>query len=1289
MPAAPPIERYQPSFLRFPIQNNKTGFQPVHLPVILVVPARRTPEGLALADAEILELKFFIADAPEQSLVAGPFNTQLLVPTLERYVIYISSLQLSEVSIDPKIRQFYDVNGNAIEYEDAVEGDSFEYTQIRGSITSKIIYYPDADYYDLSLFEIDVEDLPMPNWYNFVWQASYHPRVVFDDFVSSTAGGYCINQGATSISQFRQLIGHPGDVHHEMFRKTPPFFFDNQNSITKLQNDPLLAFYRPFADMLQDIFDEQAFLNGINHVDTIPAQLIPYLAYLIGWDLPNYPGVTDTVRRSILRQAVMLQQLKGSRRAIVELFDIFGYSIELLNVWYSTDGTRFVAPDEKLPDILSNNEITTTTVCQIEPLVTDYGTAGFGSINVPLMYKTTGDITVTAWLVKPGTTKDAIDAAIEDLNSDPDVLTSICIRSPNGSYLPKGLLDRLPVSDPNMVSMTELVVNRYTGEVVDSVSSSTTPILSSVSTKFDNIKNILTIIFDHYIDFSDGSTLYIFATYPRTEINIPDDMVNLRSNRFDVNILLKDGQVPSSQVLDFLLNFIFKLKAFHSLLRKIRFTINNVIAYNVQDYCSDAAGNLQVPPAIIPIDASADKCDDNSKTMGFKEEDLTLRKLIYQSLLEEHAAWRDLDGTHISDPALEHYLNVPVTRPRGTECQFTNVGQDRVFGESTVDLDHHNDIREIFCQDEKTTRVNCFTGRVKDEIKVTPILPLCEVVRCKPCYLGSGFGTYYVMPIPLPAQSLPGFGQYPGQVSGHLSKLYRNYNHPTPVSLHYTNRQYMAAEEFELNGFLALERPSLGIQKDNFGFPGHRFLNQANLENDFTTEWKAKPWDYPCGDNPLNAEIIIGTDGEEHLIFDDQVLTYKGNGLPQDISSFGTHIDRAYQVTHKIYIKAQPGHPSVTLDSSVVETSDESIAFDSSVPFDPLFKTYNRVCNKDYIDGYPATYGRFDYDVVNIVDGREFLEPVYAALGLPSSSLGSGSSPLDFLFTYGSQILLAEDDTDWQYYIPYRYDCGCSAFPCDTGDTSISDVTSGEVAVDRCSLDFFRMSNGQYDFNCDKLELDIKLILEEKVGMCGIPYDGSIPNGISILVDEECPEDLPVTGSYRYKDEYETIHEGSWVLSNSVLDLTVMIKQPYIWGQEPEGYIKNKILYRKGIITVTHYVYKQVGDVWELQAQGSEQYVDFIQMNPGCGDTQFVDNFCYHFYCNIVDNVDSTVVCGSRWTDVDDLQVEWPSLSVDSFGVVDGYTVPDGIQPFLWVDVWGNNDSLVHVCPSGTSGATA
>jgi hypothetical protein len=153
--------------------------------------------------------------------------------------------------------------------------------------------------------------------------------------------------------------------------------------------------------------------------------------------------------------------------------------------------------------------------------------------------------------------------------------------------------------------------------------------------------------------------------------------------------------------------------------------------------------------------------------------------------------------------------------------------------------------------------------------------------------------------------------------------------------------------------------------------------------------------------------------------------------------------------------------------------------------------------------------------------------------------------------------------------------------------------------------------------------------------------------------------------------------------------LTVMIKQPYIWGQEPEGYIKNKILYRKGIITVTRYIYKQVGDVWELQAQGSEQYVDFIQMNPGCGDTQFVDNFCYHFYCNIVDIVDNTVVCGSRWTDVDDLQVEWPSLSVDSFGVVSGYTVPDGIQPFLWVDVWGNGDSLVHVCPSGTSSATS
>jgi hypothetical protein len=433
---------------------------------------------------------------------------------------------------------------------------------------------------------------------------------------------------------------------------------------------------------------------------------------------------------------------------------------------------------------------------------------------------------------------------------------------------------------------------------------------------------------------------------------------------------------------------------------------------------------------------------------------------------------------------------------------------------------------------------------------------------------------------------------------------------------------------------------------------------------------------------------VIGSDGEEHLIFDDQVLIYKGNGLPQDISSFGTHANRAYQVTHKIYIEAQSGHPAIALDSSVVETSSESITFASSVPFDPLFKTYNRTCNKDYIDGYPATYGRFDYDIPNIAEGKESLLAVYEALELPPMSLGSGSSPVNFLFTYGSQILLEENDIDWQYYIPYRYDCGCSMFPCDTGASGISDVTSGNIVINRCSLDFFRMSNGQFDFNCDKLELDIRLILEEKVGACGIPYDGSIPNGISIMVDGECPEDIPSTGSYRYKDEYETIHEGYWVLNNSILDLTVSIKQPYIWGQTPEGYIKNKILYRKGIITVTRYIYKQVGDTWDLQAQGTEQYVDFIQMNPGCGDAQFIDTFCYHFYCNIVDNIEYIVVCGSRWTDVDDLQVEWPSLTIDGFGVVDGYTVPAGIQPFLWVDVWGNNDSLVHVCPSGTSGAT-
>ena len=75
MPNPPATSRYNPSFLRYPIQNDRTGFKPVWLPVILIVPVRRTTEGLGLVNSEVWDVKYFIADAPDQAKVAGHTHT--------------------------------------------------------------------------------------------------------------------------------------------------------------------------------------------------------------------------------------------------------------------------------------------------------------------------------------------------------------------------------------------------------------------------------------------------------------------------------------------------------------------------------------------------------------------------------------------------------------------------------------------------------------------------------------------------------------------------------------------------------------------------------------------------------------------------------------------------------------------------------------------------------------------------------------------------------------------------------------------------------------------------------------------------------------------------------------------------------------------------------------------------------------------------------------------------------------------------------------------------------------
>lgn len=1299
MSAAPPIERYQPGFLRFPMQNDRTGFKPVFLPIILIIQGRRTTNGTPLANSGISDLRYYVTDAPDPSLVAGPFNTGLLIPTLSRFVVPVSAQQMADVQISLQGRTFIDPQGNQKSFDEAVEGDNFEYTMIRGQTTSTIPFFPDADYYDLSVFMIDVDDLPRPKRYRFVWECRYNRRNVFSDVEAGSKGPFCIKPDDVAIAQFSMLINHPGEIHNEMFMRTPPFYFDVDNP--SLATDPVLSFYRPFADILQDIFDEQSFINGINHINKIPAQLIPYLAYIIGWDLPNYPGVSDALRRSILRQAVALQKLKGTRRAIVELFDIFGFAIELLNLWYATDGSRFIAPNETLPDTLSGDKITTEEVCQIEPLSADYSIAGFGQFEIPLIYRATGDITINAWLVGPGPTRDVLNQVVGEMTFFPDALVNQCARTATGFFVPQALLDRVPIGDTTVLATSEVLIDFETGQGKQSASTNTIPIINQLGCKYDQQKNIINITFDHYIDFDQDSRIFLFATYPRTKYNIPIRMRNLRSNRFDVRILLKDGDIPSSQLLDFLLNFLFRLKAFHSLLRKIIFELPILDVYNVQDYCDPETFPLMTPPAtLISGLTGQDECTSIDKR-GIKESDVTLRELIFRALVEEHETWKSLDDTH-NDPD-SPLLNLPVTKPEGAECQFTQVGQDRVLASPDADFDHDPDLRPKLCTSQVVNPPNCFKGRVKAELVMVLDVPLCEMVRCIPCPIGMGYGTYYLLPTDVDIVKQNGFGGFTGQnETSYIGLLMRRYNHPIPQALYFTDRPYLTEDGLRTDRLLAYRKPSLDIQKESMGFPGHRYVSMSHLKSDFLHPiWRAKPWDPDVGD--LHAHLELNTAGEDVLVYDDADLIYLGDGIEPDISSLGHHDSRSFLVTHKVFMFTQPSHPAITLDPRIVETTEEAIEFNSSVPFGPLFKSYNAQCNRDFRSGYPAEYGEFDVNISQFDFDRGSSESAILAeiLGLPvrGASGSDVSNPIIALFTLGSMILLDRSDPNFRYFEPFRLDCDCLTFECATGSSGTGGTGTGGTTgattpptpllnVTTCPTNVFRLPDGSFEADCDKLELDPTVILSEKLGVCSTRLDGTIQNMLCIFKDGEAPNKILPEGSIKYRDAYDVIYEGSWTFKNGLLNLTLVTKSPVVWGEPPSGYLRGRLVFRRGIITTIHQVLRIADDnSYEILLDERTQIVDFYQSNAVCGERQFKDEFCYHLDCFVTDDVLGIVLCGTRWVDPDDTQVAWPDLIVDSSGIVTGYSVDPGKQPFIFINVWGNAEDIdvTMACPSEIS----
>lgn len=160
------------------------------------------------------------------------------------------------------------------------------------------------------------------------------------------------------------------------------------------------------------------------------------------------------------------------------------------------------------------------------------------------------------------------------------------------------------------------------------------------------------------------------------------------------------------------------------------------------------------------------------------------------------------------------------------------------------------------------------------------------------------------------------------------------------------------------------------------------------------------------------------------------------------------------------------------------------------------------------------------------------------------------------------------------------------------------------------------------------------------------------------------------TGSVLYRDEYDTLYKIDWETVGNVIDFTTVIEMPYVWGKPRTGYKRDGYLFRYGIVTVKRQVIKPLVDGYEIVAEGSSQYEDYIRMNYKCERTP-VDNFVYHLNNISQDDVEFRTTLGSHWADPDyedDVDALW--ADVGAGGTSEDTPSTDGVDLLTWLDVW-------------------
>ena len=649
----------QPFWQFLPYINNRTAWKPISFPAILTIPFGYAVDGSPIPQSVPKDVVISILDTVRRNKVSGHQYKNVFFPDAELYTLTINDLELNNRIID--IHDF--------------QNDGVNVTIInRKGVSGSILYIEDALYYDFSDVELSVDNLSIGR-YTLSYKARLQKRVY-----DSLNNLVCINDDQEDVIITNLEINHPGEILNETVKTSPSIWFSNNG----LDKEPLITLYKPLTDCLQNVFDEQILLSRINFISKAYPETIQLLGQTIGWEIPYFPESLDPLRKAVLRTSTYFQKNRSSFTSIHKLFDLFGYDILIRNLWYKPDNSQLIEPSYSYAPVQHVDQYV------LDVAISNLIAPGFYSTEVPLINRPSIK-TIYDNFIEIGSDVH-IDAYAVQLNSPADIAIKEFIQ--NGNYDDISLtINGLVNNDLNSRLTNKSLISNHklkidvNNKVVDTYKTGNIILGSQVS--IDKYKPNVKISLDgHWND--DNVVIHIFVMYKTQKVVINDSNYDeKRSNFFDIRVNNRDDTLsPTSLVLEYALEFLYRIKALHSLLRHIYLESSNEEVYLVTDYCygsglsisSDSdAGKQQVPPAIIP-EESLDQCSkQDARLLGYKESDIKYRNRIISKLIEEWEAYLSFDDRSSSGGILGMLPQIPDTLR--TNAYYNSYGQDAFIGD--------------------------------------------------------------------------------------------------------------------------------------------------------------------------------------------------------------------------------------------------------------------------------------------------------------------------------------------------------------------------------------------------------------------------------------------------------------------------------------------------------------------------------------------------------------------------------------------------------------------------------